>query len=433
LESVILVGDLTTYHLIIIFSSTIIISYFFNLYSKKSGIPSVLLLIVFGVVISGILSLFKIDVLSTTTKHDVLEVLGVIGLVLIVLEAALDLKLLRDKIGVIIKSLFVSIVGLGLTSFVSAYLLNYFIADLDLLNALLFTIPLSILSSAIILPSIDSLEENKREFMIYESTFSDIIGIVSFYAVLNMVESSSLGNVLPDTFKGLFFTIIISVVISYVLIYIFQNLKGHAKLFLLIAVLLLLYSVGKMLHLSSLIIILIFGIILNNYRLFFKGFLKDFIIEEKVEGILNNFKMITIESAFVVRTFFFIIFGWTISLISLFSVKVFFYGFVLIAIIYFFRMLVLFVFNGTFRISNISPELFLAPRGLITILLFYAIPDSITKNYPEFNGILLFVILFSCLIMTWSLINEKKKKEKLREEDFEIIDSDNLESEEENI
>lgn len=426
-------GDLTTYHLIIIFSATIIISYFFNLYSKKSGVPSVLLLIAFGVVIGGVLSLFNVDVLSTDTKRDVLEVLGVIGLVLIVLEAALDLKLLKDKIGVIIKSLFVSVVGLGITSFVSAYLLSYFIADLELLNALLFTIPLSILSSAIILPSIDSLEERKKEFMIYESTFSDIIGIVSFYAVLNMVGSDSLGNVLPNTFKDLFLTVIISVVISYVLIYIFQNLKGHAKLFLLIAVLLLLYSVGKMLHLSSLIIILIFGIILNNYQLFFKGILKDFIIGEKVEGILNNFKIITIESAFVVRTFFFIIFGWTISLVSLFSPKVFFYGFVLIAVIYFVRMLVLFVFSGTFKISNVSPELFLAPRGLITILLFYSIPDSITKDYPEFNGILLFVILFSCLIMTWSLINDKKKKERLKEEDFEIIDSDNLESEEENI
>ena len=103
-------GDLTTYHLIIIFSTTIIISYFFNLYSKKSGIPSVLLLIAFGVVIGGVLSLFKVDVLSIDTKRDVLEVLGVIGLVLIVLEAALDLKLLKDKIGVIIKSLFVSVV-----------------------------------------------------------------------------------------------------------------------------------------------------------------------------------------------------------------------------------------------------------------------------------------------------------------------------------
>lgn len=419
-------GDLNTYHLIIIFSATIIISYFFNLYSKKSGIPAVLMLIAFGVVISSGLSLFNV---SVPNLDGVLEILGVVGLILIVLEAALDLKLLREKIGVIIKSLFVSVVGLGLTSYISAYLLSNFIDDLEFVNALLYAIPLSILSSAIILPSIDSLDEKKKEFMIYESTFSDIIGIISFYAVLNLVGSDSPENVLPDTFKSLIFTIVLSVIISYVLIYIFQNLKGHAKLFLLIAVLLLLYSVGKMFHLSSLIIIMIFGVILNNYKLFFKGVLNDFIIEEKVEGILNNFKVITVESAFVVRTFFFIIFGWTISLGNLLNLNVLFCGLVLLVVVYFVRMLVLFVFNGTFRMSKVSPELFLAPRGLITILLFFAIPESAKCSF-NFDGVLLFVILTTCLIMTWSLISEKKKLDIQEEEDFEILESNNLEGKE---
>lgn len=419
-------GDLNTYHLIIIFSATIIISYFFNLYSKKSGIPAVLMLIAFGVVISSGLSLFNV---SVPNLDGVLEILGVVGLILIVLEAALDLKLLREKIGVIIKSLFVSIIGLGLTSYFSAYFLSWFISDLKFVNALLYAIPLSILSSAIILPSVDSLDEKKKEFMIYESTFSDIIGIIGFYAVLNLAGSDSPENILPDTFKSLIFTIVLSVIISYVLIYIFQNLKGHAKLFLLIAVLLLLYSVGKMFHLSSLIIIMIFGVILNNYKLFFKGVLNDFIIEEKVEGISNNFKVITVESAFVVRTFFFIIFGWTISLGNLLNLNVLFYGLVLLVVVYFVRMLVLFVFNGTFRISKVSPELFLAPRGLITILLFFAIPESAKCSF-NFDGVLLFVILTTCLIMTWSLISEKKKLDIQEEEDFEILESDNLEGKE---
>ena len=42
-------------------------------------------------------------------------------------------------------------------------------------------------------------------------------------------------------------------------IYVFQNITGNVKLFLLIATLLLLYAVGKMFHLSSLLIILVFG------------------------------------------------------------------------------------------------------------------------------------------------------------------------------
>ena len=417
--------NLDTNIYLLLFSSIIILSYFFNSYSKKSGIPAVLMLISLGIIVS----LFK----PWDVKFNgLLKLLGTVGLILIVLEAALDLKLLKEKIGIIIKSLLVSVIGLGGTSYITALFLSVVISDFNLTEALLLTIPLSILSSAIILPSIDSLEEKKREFMIYESTFSDIVGIISFYGVLGFVGSSDPDNVLPETFRSLFFTIIISIFISYVLIYIFQKLKGHAKLFLLISVLLVLYSLGKMMHLSSLIIILFFGLILNNYKLFFRGPFKEFVLEDSVERILSDFRVVTAESAFVIRTFFFILFGWSILFTDLLSFKVIGIGIVLLIIIYFIRALVLFVFNGAYKLERISPELFLAPRGLITILLFYSIPDEHIPDVGLFRGILLFVILFSCIIMTWSLIKEKKKLNE-EEKESEIIESENLELEEEGI
>ena len=415
--------SLTTNHYLLIFASTVIISYFFNSYSKKSGIPAVLMLIGLGVLINLITGGWN------EKFNELLKLLGTVGLILIVLEAALDLKLLKEKIGVILKSLLVSLIGLVGTSYLAALFLTLVVPDFNLMTALLLTIPLSILSSAIILPSIDSLEEKKREFMIYESTFSDIIGIISFYAILNTVNSNSLENVLPETFRSLAFTIVISVALSYVLIYIFQQLKGHAKLFLLISVLLVLYALGKMMHLSSLIIILFFGLVLNNYKLFFKGPLKEFILEERVEEILDDFRVVTIESAFVVRTFFFILFGWSIVFSDLLSFKVLGVGLVFLILIYLIRSLVLFVFNGTFKLDKITPEVFLAPRGLITILLFYSIPSGILpEDQLDFvKGILLFVILFSCLIMAWSLIKEKKKLE--LEEEAELLEDDFLDQE----
>ena len=419
--------NLDTNIYLLIFSSTIIISYFFNSYSKKSGIPAVLMLIGLGIIVNVVVG-------GWNEKFDgLLKLLGTVGLILIVLEAALDLKLLKEKIGIIIKSLLVSVIGLGGTSYIAALFLSLVVSDFNLTQALLLTIPLSILSSAIILPSIDSLEEKKREFMIYESTFSDIVGIISFYGVLGFVGSNDPDNVLPETFRSLLFTIVISIVISYVLIYVFQKLKGHAKLFLLISVLLVLYSLGKMMHLSSLIIILIFGLILNNYTLFFKGPFKEFILEDKVEKILDDFRVVTAESAFVVRTFFFILFGWSILFSDLLSFKVIGIGVVLLIIIYFIRTLVLFVFNGTYKLEKITPEVFLAPRGLITILLFYSIPVEQIPDIGLFRGVLLFVIIFSCIIMTWSLIKEKKKLETEEVEGGEKINSDNLEEEEECI
>ncbi len=392
--------SLTAYHLIIIFSITIIISYFFNLYAKKSGIPSVLLLIGLGIVINYSLILFGFP---KPDLFPILEVLGVVGLILIVLEAALDLRLLKEKIGLMVKSFFVALVGLVGTAYLAAFTLNY-LMDVKLLTAMLYTIPLSILSSAIILPSIDDLGKDKREFMIYESTFSDILGIIGFYSVLTMVGSQTTESVYGEVFGTLAITVVFSIIISYILIYVFQNIKGHVKLFLLIAILLLLYAVGKMFHLSSLIIILIFGMILNNYKVFFKGRLIKLLNEERVEEVLDDMKVVTAESAFVVRTFFFIIFGWSVFLGSLLSFKVLGIGLFILVIIYFVRVIVLFVFNG----RDIVPQLFLAPRGLITILLFFAIPEELSAG-KEFQGVLLFVILISCLIMTRSLISHKNK------------------------
>ena len=50
---------------------------------------------------------------SGVAKPDlmpILEVLGVVGLILIVLEAALDLQLLKEKISLIVKSFLVDLI-----------------------------------------------------------------------------------------------------------------------------------------------------------------------------------------------------------------------------------------------------------------------------------------------------------------------------------
>ena len=350
---------LTAYHLIIIFSVTIIISYFFNLYANRSGIPAVFLLIGLGIVINYGL---RLSGFPKPNLLPVLEVLGIVGLILIVLEAALDLRLLKEKIGLIIKSFFVALIGLGATAYLAAVAL-YYLMGVEVLSGMLYTIPLSILSSAILLPSIEDLAEQKREFLIYESTFSDIVGIIGFYSVLTIIGSENTESVYSGVFGRLTISILFSIIISYILIYVFQNIKGPVKLFLLISILLLLYAVGEMLHLSSLIMILVFGVILNNYKVFFKGWLNSLLDEERVGGVLEDMKVVTAETAFVVRTFFFIIFGWSVYLGLLFfepkagyqlSFKVVGIGLVIIFIIYFVRALTLFLFNG----KNIVPQVF---------------------------------------------------------------------------
>lgn len=395
--------EFNAYIAVIATSVIIILSYLFNVVSKKTNIPSVLLLIILGVGLKWISAEFGI--FTGDWLMNILEILGIVGLTMIVLEAALDLELSKDKWPLIWKSFSIALLALGIGTIASAYVIQYFYID-DFLKACVYAVPLSIMSSAIVIPSVGGLDEHKKEFMVYEATFSDILGIMLFYFIIGNVDTTDTHLIVWDVVSNILITITLSVIISYGLVLIFQKLDTQVKLFLLISVLLLLYSIGKLFHLSSLIIILIFGLVLNNHKLFFFGPFKKMLSNPSVNSILHNFRLVTMESAFVVRTFFFVIFGMTITLATLFNVRVAIVSLILLGIMYGLRFILLKIFVR----KNILTELFIAPRGLITILLFFSIPENLQE--PVFNsGVLLFVILITSIAMTLSLVLSGNKIE----------------------
>ncbi len=163
----------------------VIFSYNFNIISRHTNIPSVLLLIGLGILIKQGLTALQIEV-GENLVH-LLEMVGIVGLIMIVLEAALELELTREKISLILKSFFIAFLGLFLTSFLTAYIIYSFIVS-DLYIAMLYAVPLSILSSAIIIPSVAGLMKSKKEFLVYESAFSDILGIMFFYFLIGHAD-----------------------------------------------------------------------------------------------------------------------------------------------------------------------------------------------------------------------------------------------------
>lgn len=410
------------YALIIEASIVLIISFFFGEISKRTSIPSVLMLIVLGVFIKLGMDYVGMEDLNFM---GALEILGIVGLIMIVLEAALELKLERSKLVPIMMSFGIALVGLLLSTWITAELLYHFIPSFQtdfILNkgtanevnqgmkvAWIYATPLSILSSAIIIPSVNELRKDKKEFHIYESTFSDILGIMLFYFLDGMVIApgevvhGGLGNFALTTF----ITLVVAIVSSYVLVLIFQKISSQTKLFLLIATLLLIYSLAKLQHLSSLLIILVFGLVIANKDLFFFGPLKKWLDRKRADEIYHGLHTITMETAFVVRTFFFVVFGITIVFSTLASWSVFLLSMVCLAVIYIIRFILLRVSLG----SDIVPQLWIAPRGLITILLFYSIDKAlVVEDFSQ--GILLFIIIGTSLVMTGSLIFDKQRTNK---------------------
>ncbi len=385
--------------LVIVGSLIVIVSYLFNLLARRFSVPSVLLLIGLGMALHGIVLLTGIHSPDLT---PILEILGIIGLIMIVLEASLDLELTGEKRKLISRAFFAALVNLVVCALLIAGIMMLYI-HADLTTGLLYAVPLSIMSSAIIIPSVENLDREKREFMIYESTFSDILGIMLFYFLISSMKAEGFGQMSLSILLNLTLTVIVSLVTSYFLIFLFQKIKTELKLFLLISVLILLYALSKAFHLSSLLIILVFGLILSNRHIFFPGKTRKYLDEKHLSAIFSNFKMITLESSFVVRTFFFVIFGFTIALASLANFRVWLVSIAILAILFGTR----YAYFRLFIRNNFQPEVWMAPRGLITILLFYSIPETLAVE--AFNtGVLLLVILATSLMMAFSLIRYKK-------------------------
>lgn len=410
------------YTILIFFSLLIILSYVFNLIAQKINVPSVLLLLLTGIFVRILLP----DIAETIQGFDtILSLVGTLGLVLIVLEGSLELELSKKKLPIIASSFFSAVIILLITNGLVASVIYWLVPDISFKASFVNAIPLSIISSAIAIPSVDSIGERKREFIIYESIFSDIFGILIF----NFVVFTD--TIVPSSFGYLFLDLglvaLLGIVFTLILLYFISKNQLKVRFFILIAVLILLYASGKVLHFSSLIIIFVFGLILNNVHYIPIKWISKFISFNLLKENIKQFKIITLESAFLIRTFFFFIFGYSLIITNLFDLNLIVTGSLILIILYGIRFLYLrFVVR-----KNLFPELYIAPRGLITILLFYSIPEEYSIGLIS-EGLLFYIILMSSIIMMIGLMmktntdvdfevfigkNEVDKSEKIAIED----------------
>lgn len=326
----------------------------------------------------------------------VLEIFGIIGLILIVLEGALDLKLSRDKIPVIRKSFFAALLILIVSAAAIALIIQASYADIPFQQCLVNATPLAVISSAIAIPSVSNLRSAKKEFIVYESTFSDILGIMLFNFAIQDNFAQTISVV--TFFWDLALIIVVSILGCGLLLFFINKITHHTKFFLILALLILIYSVSKIFHLSPLLLVLAFGLLLNNSDLFLKKRLRALVKTDKIQEEVHQLKVITAESAFLIRTFFFLLFGFSFELSKLLDVELLFIGSLVVTTLTLARLFYLRFISRT----SLFPELFVAPKGLITILLYYSIPQKFI--IPDFSeGILFFVIIATGLIMLFGL------------------------------
>ena len=330
-----------------------------------------------------------------------LPVLGTIGLILIVLEGSLELKINKSKLGLIKTSFFGALITMLALAFLFAFAFNYF-GNFDFKASLINAIPFCVISSAIAIPSVRNLSSNNKEFVIYESSLSDILAVLFF----NFLAVNAAIDILSVAHFGL--QLIIILVISFIatigLSFLLNKIEHHIKFIPIILLVILIYAIFKIYHLPGLLFVLIFGLLIGNIKEL-KGF--NWIAKFRPDNLIKEvtkFTELTIEVSFLVRALFFLLFGYLIETKEVLNPNTFIWALGIVFTIFLFRAIQL-------KLSKLPlhPLLFISPRGLITILLFLSIEPTSTISLVN-KSLIIQVIILTAFIMMIGLLTVKPQR-----------------------
>lgn len=374
----------------------LLIAYSFDLTASRTRIPSVILLMALGWIMRQVTKYFSVELPDLS---GILPILGTIGLILIVLEGSLELELNPSKLKLMRQSLLMSLLPLFALAFAGAAIFSWQ-WQYPFLTGLQNIIPLCIISSSVAIPSVRNLDQQKREFTIYESSLSDIFGVIFFNFVL---YNTSFGAATFGRF-GLEMVgmLLISVVATIGLSFLLSRINHHIKFAPIVLLVILIYEVSKIMHLPALLFILLFGLAIGNLdELDRFAWIRRFRPDE-LNREVHKFKELVIEGTFIIRALFFLLFGYLIQSHELFDTDALLWSVSIVAAIFLVRALMLWICRMPVR-----PLVFVAPRGLITILLFLSVPAE--KAIPFLNRpVLIQVILLTALVMMIGLMTESK-------------------------
>lgn len=382
----------------------LLISYLFDITTKFTKVPSVIFLLATGWLLNQIGGLYDVII---PNLNVVLPILGTIGLILIVLEGSLELELNRGTQKVVKKSMMIAFLPLVIMALGFALFLHYE-WGLSYKQSLINIIPFCIISSSIAIPSAINLSKEKRQFITYESSLSDIIGVIFFnFATFGTVIS--LSGALH--FGGQFLLmLVISVVASLILAVLLAKIDHHIKYGPIIILNILIYQISKIYHLPALIFILFFGLVLGNIdELKNLRILRNFRFT-KFNREVKHFKDVVVEATFIVRTLFFIVFGFVLKTEDIINVDSLIWSVSIVVAI--FALRALFLKLGK---MDMQPLFYIAPRGLITVLLFLSITPE--QRFVHLNeSVVIQVILLTTFVMMIGLLFEKPIKQEIQEE-----------------
>jgi NhaP-type Na+/H+ or K+/H+ antiporter len=353
---------------------------------KKTNIPDVIWLILFGIIIG---SVFKIVDISGT--EETAAIFTTFALIFLLFEGAININL---------KELFKGMFGgtsLTLINFILSVIVVTLLGilfGLPIMLALLLGTIISGTSSAVVIPIIRrlKLKSETTTMLTIESAVSDVLCIIASITiiqiiVLSSVDVSSVFNTLIGSFAIALF---VGIIAGFLWIQVLKWVDQHSKSYMItIAFMLLLYGFVEFIKANGAIAALAFGLILGNSKKIFTA-LKD----GDAFSISRSERFFYAEVSFFVKSFFFVYLG---LLIDFSNLAPFIMATIIVVALFLIRPMAVYPVAKKLDIRNKAAMQALVPKGLAAAVLAQVALQSIPEA-AIFTNIVLGVILISIIL-----------------------------------
>ncbi len=375
------------------------IGFFGEVIFKKTKIPDVIWLIIIGIILS---SVFKW--VDPTAFEGAAPLFTTFALVYLLFEAGLNIDIKK-----FIKS---APQGLALTfiSFVLAFLVTFLIGlaiGKGLVLSLLLGSILGGVSSAVVIPLVKNLDltPKVRLALVIDSAISDVLCILGTVTIIAIFTTG--GFSVSSTINNFLAQFLIAIAIGAALGFLWARFAAMfiskiGNFFMLtLGLMLIVYSLTKMINANGAIACLVFGLVLGNSKH------KESSVPEEMTIISGSGKHFFGELSFFIKTFFFVYLGILINFSEPIS---FLWAFLIVIGIFIMRPFSIFVsFYSGNRLKDIEIADVLVPKGLAAAVLVQLPLQAGIPGAETLVNIVLAVILISIVLSTILVFFAQKK------------------------
>ncbi len=391
-----------------LFGLTIVLGYIGSMIFRKTKVPDILWLMLFGFLVTHF-GLINRDIFLVASP-----LLAALALLIILFDAGLNMDFYETVYG-FTRSMLLGIVGFML-SMTAVAAIAMWLLGFDLLRSLLLGAMLGGTSSAIVLSimSVVKVHQNVKTLITLESIITDPLCIVVSIALIGLAVPGAAYSPFQNIMGAFSVGAVVGLISGIIWLRVLHKLRDKPfDHMLTLAIVFLLYAGVEFSGGSGVIAALLFGLVLGNGKTF-----SEMLKMSKDYTINPLLKAFQAEISFFIRSFFFVYLG----IVAVISPQYVLYGLAISLMLIVVRFAAVYVSTTGLGIPTPEKKLMctMVPGGLSAAVLAqlpvtYGIPGA------QIYSSIIFVVIFATVIYTAISIrlfykDGYEKEEKIREE-----------------